>query len=88
MCPEVREEQCPLTPDTFLPYPVRTLRASLSLSAHLGAWGLVHGEIMWIPGDGGRPGLEHSLIQSFTRACVHSHSKYVLRICLGQGQAE
>lgn len=37
MCSEVREVQWPLTPKTFLRYSVRTLRASLSLSAH-GGW--------------------------------------------------
>lgn len=86
MGPEVREVQRPLTPNMFLPYPVRTLRASLSPSAHWGAWGLAHRGIMRIPGDGGHPGLEHSLMHSFLRACIHSHSKHVLRICLGQGQ--
>lgn len=85
MCPEVREVQWSLTPDTFLRYFIRTLRASLSLSAHWGHWGLVHREIMWIPDDGGHPGLEHSLVQSVMHACTRSH---MLRICLGQGQAK
>lgn len=80
MCPEVREVQYPLAPDMFLPYPVRTLRASLSLSARWGAWGLVHREIR-------RTWNIHSCSHSCMHACIRSHSKYVLRICLGQGQA-
>lgn len=57
LCPEVTEVQWPLALNTFLPYPVKTLR--LSPSAHWGGWELVHREIMWIPCDGGQPSLEH-----------------------------
>lgn len=71
----------------FNPQNISTLlrEDTQSLPFPLCTRGLVHREIMWIPDDGGHPGLEHSLMQSVMHACTRSH---MLRICLGQGQAK